>query len=257
MTFMQINKETYNSVQNKILLMKLFKLSKQNKNASLPHFSAKLTLRRKHYPELEIFKQQIEDEYASLHLPFYAFVNKRIFSYRLVFFGLSLFFLALLGIVYLQSAGWTYALAFGASWTQLKWVICSLCAALSAAAFYFGMSLSQAKESACTLTIKAKKTLQRLHNRKCIELGILSYISFGEEHRKKVALRQVYLEMIDTIHEHHEETLRLLERIARVDTESENQERLFNQAISAFYDQLTYVIQTFKHLNIETTLLFP
>lgn len=248
MTYLDQTNETTSF--NKSSLLKLYKNSK--KTEAQPHFRAKLALKKKHYPELEVFRIHLEDEQNDGHPDFYTESNQKLFRYRLIFLSFSILFLFLTGIVLSFSSNWSYSFLVDSS-IKAKTLISIITTSLSMAAMgcaYFPSSLHEATRHVVN---KAKRSLQYIYEKQRIQNGIDATFLWGTRYRKSCALRHVYQGLLNKIHEKGEDTYHLLQKITKTTQMSQKaKERLYNQALSELHDKFFFAAQNFKNFEIDS-----
>lgn len=230
------------------LLIDLYKFNQQNNG---PVFKAKIAPRSQQYPELQLFKNQIEGEKKNFQNQCYALHQTKVRRYRVIFFLLGVTFLVLSACAFNLTMQWNHL--FMAGPVQLvKNVICTTSVLLSLIALAITYSLCVAKESTNTLVMKAKKRLAQIYARKRLEHGVTGSWFFGHKYRKCAALKEAYNEMWDRINERRDETLHLLYKINKTKSiDFKTKEKLFNQALSEMNDQLSMIVHTFKNIKFD------
>lgn len=252
MSNLQSTKEPTPTLFNQSLLFKLYKTSKKALINPIS-IQSKSLQRVRHYPELQLFKTQLEEEHRHRHPHLYAEAKQKLFYYRVIFIALAFTFLALSSALNQFSFNWSYSFIFE-SWFKAKWIIGSLSVLLAFASCACAYSLSSLHEATAYVTAKAKKTLRRIYNKQRIQCDVDVFFLWGENQRKSNALRHIYQEVLDKIHERGEDTYRLLKKIERTPSlASKEKEHLYNQALAELYDKLTFSMQSFKHLEFDET----
>lgn len=240
-----------NNTQNKCLLLKLYKTSKTAEVH--PNFRAKLASKTRHYPELEVFKIQLEEEQNDKHPHLYTEAKQKLFGYRLVFLAFALVFIALFAAVNYLSFNWNYSFFFD-SWFKAKWVISSGITSLAIAALGCAFIPCSLHEATRHVVGKAKRSLKHIYEKQRLQHGISSVVLWGESYRKGSALRHMYNEVADKIQERGEDTYRLLKKIARTPALTKKaKERLYNQALAELHDKITFSVHSFKQLEFDSS----
>lgn len=238
---------------NKPLLFNLYKSSK-NFNVE-PTFRAKLTQKALHYPELEIFKTQLEEELNDAHPHLYTEARQKLTSYRLIFAAFAFVFIIFSAAVYGLSSNWTYTLLFDTS-IKAKWIVSTLAALMSIGSLACAFMPCSLHEATNYVVAKATRSLTHIYEKQRIQNN-LSFLSFwGENARKSSTLRHMYKDVMDKVQERGEETYRLLKKIAKTPTiANDAKERLYNQALAELHDKIRFAIHSFNQLELDTTPL--
>lgn len=242
--------QTEPSPNNKSFLLKLYKSNK--KPETLSKFKAKFAAKTRHYPELEVFKVQLEEEQNAVHPDFFTEAKNKLFYYRLIFLGFALVFLILSCAVLSFSSNWSYTFFFDSN-IKAKWLVGWATISLtisSLACAYFPSSLHEATRH---IENKAKRSLRHIYEKQRIQNGLNSFLLWGAQYRKSSALRHIYQELLHKIHERGEETYFLLKKITKTTHLTRKaRERLYNQALAELHDKLFFFVHDFKNLNIES-----
>lgn len=211
-----------------------------------PLFTIKKAISAKSYPELEIFKTQIDLERKSPQLP-YTRIKRKVFTYRSIFFGFCLLFFILTLIIALKACYWPFAQFSYTHFFILKNLACAGCTIIGLGSFWIAHWMRTEKEAALAVLRHAKYRLNRAYARKKIEAGIKGVFALGQQYQKSQVIKHSYHEAKDKMHHHYDELLHLFERI-RVSTAmtERNREHLYNQAILEFSDKLRGVVNLFK-----------
>lgn len=219
---------------------------------SKPLFKAKIpVIRSGSYPELQLFRQQIESAQNGIcHQP-YTVECKKVTYYRTVFLGFSFIFLALSFVLFFHKMSWPFHLYAGIL-NVSKTLALTFSLFLSAAALLLGLRLHPEKDAAAHLARKAKQKLAAIYTRKNVESGLRSFFAFGLTYRKSEVFRQTYKEIREKINEKHEHTLYFMERIAEAKQLNwKTKEELFNQALLELDDKLHLLVHTFRSTKID------
>lgn len=205
--------------------------------------------RRSHYPELHLFKNQIEiDGKGTLSKP-YSSVKSSVMIYRTIFLSIGVLYFLLGLILFTKSLTWTCSLVFG-SCVLVKTILCSLCSVSSIYCIALGLLIKHEKEAVKKVYNEYKTRLKRVHEKKAVKYGLKSFFVFGQEQRTSLALKQLYFDALERLQEYKDETMDILNRIA--DTESidnDKREELYNQAILEFKDKMELAVNSFKTSN--------
>lgn len=201
------------------------------------------------YPELHLFKSQIElDGNGPLHKP-YTSARSSALLYRTIFLSIGILYFILGIFLYSKSLTWTGSLLFGGPF-WIKTFLLAVCTISSLYCIILGFRLRAENEAVKKAYKDSKARLANAHERKAVDHGIIGYTLFGREYRRSLALRQVYHEASEKLHEHVEETYLLVHRIARSGSFEEHQkEELLNQAILEFRDKADHIISSFKGVS--------
>lgn len=207
------------------------------------------TSRRQEYTKLRLFKNRIELEKTGPNYKPYSTMKSSVMLYRTIFLGFGALYFLLGIILFFNSLNWSYTFLFGNS-IDLKLAFCGLCAIASSSGILIGFTLRTEIEAAKRLYGKAKRRLKKFYDRKLVKFGVIRFLSFGQEYRKTLALKQMYLDSLEKLQEYKEETLQILDQIARSNSlDGRMKEELFNQAILELDDKMNLVIHTFKSSN--------
>lgn len=247
-----LNKESGLQKDCRSLLLQLYKTSKNEKTQ--PLFRAKLTKKNQHYPELEVFKIQLEDDENHTRLPLYSEAKQKLFSYRLVFIGLALLFVLLTAVTYTLSFNWSYTFFFDST-IKGKWLLTSLTSLLCLSAFACAIIPSSLHEATRQVVGKAQKMITRIYKEQRVQNKFDAFMLWGERSRRSSALRHLYHEILDKVQDKGEETYRLLKKIAKTSKLSEKaKEHLYNQALAELHDRLHFAVNNFKNLQVDTAI---
>lgn len=245
---MKLSNETTTNL-NKSLLIKLYKTSQ--KSEIHPSFKAKLALRSRHYPELEIFKIRLEEEQIDLHPHLYSEAKNKLLKYRLVFFSFFFLFSLLTGFIHLLNISWSYSFLFENT-VNAKWSISSFTGLMALAAFACAYLPSSLHEATRFVVSKAEKSLQNIYRKKRVMNGLGTFFNWGEQAHKSNVLRHMYQELVEKLNERGERTYRLLKKITQTPSLStQKREHLYNQALAELHDKLCFSIHRFKQLEFE------
>jgi len=239
------NKKLISSPDSESLLIDLYKYSA---NDSKKVIRAKISPQTKHYPELEIFKQQMEENKGSVKHHTYEVNSGKVFRYRLIFFAFGLLFLGLSLAVFQKNVAFTHIL-YGNIFSSLKSMVIVISLSFAFLSIGFGYSLCVAKEAAHQIAAKTKRRLLRAYTKKRIELGLAGLISYGWNYYKYSSLKQTYHSAYEKIEDQKEETVHLLKKIRNSnETDEKEKELLFNQAIGEMNQKLRLLVQNYKDL---------
>lgn len=213
--------------------------------APIPIYSSK----RNSYPELHLFKNQIEvDGNGPLHKP-YSKEKSNVMLYRTVFLSIGVLYFLLALVLFTKSLTWTCSVLFGSCFL-IKTVLCSLCSISSIYCIALGFLIKSEKEAVKKVFAQSKARLGKAYERKAVKYGIKTFFAFGDEQRKSLALKQIYFEALEKLQEYKEETMHILSRITNTDTlDGNKKEELYNQAILEFKDKMELVVNSFKTTN--------
>ena len=233
--------------KNQTLLLGLYQYSQSAK----PIFAVRLSGLGKNYPELDLFRQQIEIERNGIfHLP-YSAAKKKVLTYKSVFLVLGLLFLGLGVSIYLKTLAFSSLFFTIGAFHIAKNLICGICVMAGLGSLLICKSLRTEKEVINHLVRKARRNLAKIHARKRIENGIKTFFSFGAHYRKSQHLRHTHHEAHDKIHDLKEETFHLIERIAQAGhLNSHKKESLYNQALLEMGDKLEGILLQFRQFKL-------
>lgn len=199
----------------------------------------------KHYPELALFKHHIEQKGGG-QARLYTRRKTQVFVYRSIFLGFAAVF-AFLGIL---SA--TIPSALGCGWIGscflLKSILMTFCFSLSAMAFTMGYKLRTGKEAISHQVKKSLAYAAKIYAHKKARMGVQRFFFFlGADQRQVLALKQMYQEVCEKIHDKKDETMHLISRISGSPIDANKQEHLYNQAIEELRDKLNQLNQAFRN----------
>lgn len=219
----------------------------ENPQVSKHLFTTKWPLSRRDYTELEIFRQQIEENQEGLHHQPYTANRSTVRLYKAIFFGFAFLF-AFLGLFVVMMTS-SLAYSFLNYSFVFKSLVATFCGTLALAALTLAMTMRAERETIRHYVRLARSNLAKVYARKRMNLGFKTYLfNFGKNQKQAAALRQMYHDACDKIHERKEEVLHLVNRIAGTQSlDSKTKELLFNQAICELNDKLTLLTHTFKH----------
>lgn len=202
------------------------------------------------YADLDLFREEIEQSKAGLHhQPFTS--NKRSSTlYKAIFLAFSAIFFGL----GMATTTIPLALNFGflGSSTFFKGTIVVVCSFLSFLALGLGLRIKPEKEAIAFYVRKARARVSAIYASKKINMGLQTLFAFlGQNKRKASALKQMYNEMVERIHDKQEEALHLVHRILTAETlNRQEKEDLLNQAIEEFSEKLQLLVHSFKHASL-------
>jgi hypothetical protein len=220
-------------------------LIKKRGLSTIPVYSVKNNA----YPKLHLFKNQIElDGDGPLQKP-YSAAKSNVLTYRIIFLSIGMLYLVLGMILFFKSLTWSCTLVFGSCFL-IKTIICSVCGLSSLYCITLGSLLNPEKEAVKKAYRQSKERLRKTYEMKVVKYGMKNYLLFGREYRKSMALRQIYQEASEKLHEYKEEAQQLISRIRKSSScERNEKEELFNQAILEFKDKMELLVGTFKTIN--------
>lgn len=227
----------------------------QSSNKDVPQLSRHLFAptpfrSRRDFTELDIFRQQIEHNQEGLHHQPYTVSRSAVMTYKSIFYGFALIF-GILGVfVILSTSSLAYPI-FNFP-IVLKTLMMMFCSFLSFSAFIVAIQMRTEREAIRHYVSLASANLAKIYARKRMKMGVKRFIVFfGKNQKQLIALKQSYHEITDKIHEHKEQALHLVKRVANTQTlDAQTKELLYNQAISELNDKLTLLTHTFKHSTI-------
>lgn len=208
-------------------------------------FTLRFPLACQRYPELELFRQQIEQNHGFIHQPY---TNNKgcVLFYQGVFISFAVLFLILGSIVILTPSSLSYV--FFGKYHFFKEMVAFICVLLSLMAFMIGYGIRTERETIFHYARKAKREVAKIYARKRVKMGLKRFFAFfGNHQRQAVELRQLYHEAYDKINDLKEDALQLVQRIAMTHGLDANmRETLYNQAIAELNDKLILHTHTFK-----------
>jgi hypothetical protein len=210
-----------------------------------PLFTIKKPITAKSYPELEIFKHQIEIERKSPHLP-YTRVKKKVLTYKGIFLAFCMIFFFLTLLIFMKAVFWPFAHFTYSQFFIAKNLACALCALVGIFSLWIARTMRAETEAAKSVLRHARYRLNKAYARKKIEAGIKGIWAFGLKYQKSQVIKHSYHETYDKMDHHYEDLLHLFERIAQSSSlNAANREHLYNQAILEFSDKLKNVAMRF------------
>lgn len=242
-----LENKNHKSYLSNALLRKLHKTSQTIDVKS--SFRAKLAKSSHHFPELEIFKIQCEKEKQPSYAPFYCEVERRLFKYRLVFFGFGCLFLMLSLAVHFLSLH-HYSIFFDTTF-KVQWILSAATSLLSLLAFFCAFIPCTFHEATLQVVKQGEKALRLSYKKKRIQHGLDSIFLWGDRSRKSDLLRQRYLEVVEALHEEGKETYRLLQKISTLPS-IKNRGLLYNQALAELHDKLSLGVHKFSCLEFDS-----
>lgn len=212
--------------------------------------STKIPLPQQRYSDLNMFRQEIEQNKAGFHHKPFSYNKKNAIFYKTVFFAFAFLF-AILAITTMAIPS-ALPCGFFSSCTLIKGAVISICTLLSLGSFSIAMSMRTEKEIVLKHVRHARMTLGKIYSGKQARLGISCFLSlFGPKRKDILTLRQMYHDTADKISEKKEEALHLTHRIATAQSIDQiEKENLLNQAIEEFHDKLLSLLNTFRHLPL-------
>lgn len=211
-----------------------------------PIITVKKAITPKSYPELEIFKHQIDLEKKSPHLP-YTRIKRKVLTYKWVFLTLCLLFFFLTLTIAFKAVYWPFAHFSYTQFFILKNLVCALCVSIGLSSFSVAYLMKTEKEAALSTLRHARYRLNKAYARKKIEAGIKGMFAFGHQYQKSQVIKHSYHEAKDKMNHLYDDLLHLFERIHRTtNLTPQQQEHLYNQALLEFSDKIRTVINLFK-----------
>lgn len=214
-------------------------------------FTANPPFAKERYGDLDLFRERMTESKAGFHHQPYTNNKKNTLFYKTIFLGFSALFF-ILGVTTMATPSALGCGFFFSSCSFLKGMIVTICTSLSLASLTVGLRLKPEKEAIIYCVRKTKAQAAAIYARKQIRMGIKSMFAFiGENRHKAIALKQMYEEVCDKIHDKKEETAHLVHRIATAETlDPQEKEALLNQAIEELNDKLQYLTHTFRHATL-------
>jgi len=198
------------------------------------------------YPELYLFKNEIDLEKNGQKKNPYQKAKSRIVLYRTIFFCLGVIYFFLAFILYSKSLTWACTVIFGNCFL-LKSFLITLSIGCSFFCIGFGFFINTEKEAAKKIFFQAKSRLKRAYENKSSKSGINIFFEHKEEFEQASELKDLYFDTLEKLQDDKEHTLHLLERIAnKKSLDLEEKEKLFNQALLESKDRLDLLIRQFK-----------
>lgn len=226
----------------KSLILRLRNQSKAS--GSFP--AIKLYRDNKNYSELNLFRQQVAIDSATPLL--YSNAKKKLFTYKLIFMGLSAFFFFLAACLWWHSVPFATGMLSISESTLLKNMLGAICACFGGAAFFITALLRTDREAASHLMRKARHQITRHYARKKVELGVTRLLNFGKAYTTAVSLKGAYREALGTVNDHHNEILQLFDHISSSSgMTNRTREHLYNQALCELNQKLHRVVESFKN----------
>lgn len=223
----------------------LMRLRNQSKSAITSIPAIKLYRDNKNYAELNLFRQQLAIDSASPML--YTSAKKKMLTYKLIFAGISAFFLFLAFILWYHSVPYATGMLSISESTLIKNLLGAICASMGSAAMFIAAGLRTDRDAASHLKRKAHHKIARHYARKKMELGVTGLINFGKARATSAALKSAYREALNHISDHHDETLRLFDHISHSSgMTSRTREHLYNQVLCELNHKLHRVIESFR-----------
>jgi hypothetical protein len=200
------------------------------------------------FPELELFRQQIELNRAGLYHQPYS--NNKFYTriYKAVFFGFSLLFVLLSVITFKVSFAFSWGIFNFQAIGLAKTAIVSLCMLFAFSALTIAFSIRTEREAIYHCVRRARMQLSRSFAQKRIQCRSGRLLGFTQPKREiNASIRQTYRESWHRINDRKEEALHLVQRIASAKTIHWNEkEMLMNQAIEELHEKLFLLVHSFK-----------
>lgn len=211
-----------------------------------PLFSIKKVISGKSYPELEIFKHQIDLDRKSPFLP-YTRIKKKVITYRWVFSAFCFLFFLLTLMIALKAVYWPFAHFSYIQFFIIKNLACASCSLIALGSLWIAHCMRTEKEAALAVLRNATYRLNKAYARKKIEAGIRGILALGERYQKSQVIKHSFHEAKDKMNHHYDDLLHLFERIRQSTNLTErHREHLYNQAILEFNDKVRSVVNLFK-----------
>jgi hypothetical protein len=195
------------------------------------------------YPELTIFRTNVEKaEIGPQHRP-YQTHQKNIRRYRSIFVSLGILFGIFCFVIYSKGITWAHPYLFSDA-GLMKTMVCSLCALLSFFAFGIAFAISPELEAILALRRQARMLLRGIYRMKMNELGVQRILPTGESEATVVKLKQGFRKSLHELNTSYKITEQLMETIrVNPSIDEATKAKLYNQAIfelnDAFYLLLT------------------
>lgn len=241
------NTNTLLPSSNQILFHNLF-----DYNKGRTFFSVKKPGYGKRYPELELFRQQIEIERRGAYQQPYSNVKKKVFTYKSIFTALGLLFLFLGIIIFMKAVFWSFGRFSYNEFFIAKNLACAFCAFTGFSSLWIARTMRTEIEAANQLLRRGRYKLSKAFTRKKIEHGLKGLFAFWNKYQKSLAIKHHYVETQDKLLHHYEDLKHLFERFERAGTlNSQTREHLYNQALLEFEDKINHVISIFKESSVK------
>ncbi len=231
---------------NSSVLLQLYHYSQHSK----PSATVKMLKNKNLYPELNVFRQQIEYETLNFHSSPYSCIKKKVALYKIIFFLLAVLFFGLGAIIYQKALYWSVAPLSYNQFFMIKNLICGICAFIGSLSLWIFGSMRAEQEASRHLLKLAHHKLNKSFARKRVEFGLHSLFLFGNAYKRSQALKQAYQDARHRMQRHYENLHHLFKRISTSSSiNARVRELLCNQAILEFGDQMDHVVSSFKEIR--------
>lgn len=199
------------------------------------------------YPELEIFRQQIEIEKNGHYQLPYSNVKRKVFTYKSIFMIFGLLFFLLGSLIYMKAVYWSFGHFSYNEFFIVKNLAVAFCGFIGSVSLWIARTMRTEIEAANQVLRRAKYKLGKVFARKKIEYGIQGLLTFGKKYEKSQALKHAYYEACDKFMHRYENLNYLFKRINHSSLlNAQTREHLYNQAILEFGDLTKEIIRDFK-----------
>lgn len=230
-----------NSVQRDGMLNKI--INREMSNLSV------YSNRRGEYPELYLFRNQIEIQQDNPQFKPYTITKSRVMLYRWIFLSIGFIYFILGSILYNKTLTWPCTFLFGSSF-PIKTFLLSFCSISAASSLVVGFSIKSEREAVKRLCRQFRQRVQKIYERKLVKFEVKRFLSFGREYRKSTAFKQLYQDALEKIEEYKEDAMHLLDGIAKSPSlDDRMKEELFNQAILELKDKMSLLTKTYHSTN--------
>jgi hypothetical protein len=203
------------------------------------------------FPELDLFRQQIEQGKACLHHQPYTNSKKNTLIYKAIFLSFSALFVLLSVLTVCISFAYSWGIFNLTSIGIVKTALVLFCALLAFSSFFIGISLRTEREAIQCAVRRARARTSRIYARKRIQFGINQILPFSRAKRQMSAsLKNAYRDTCEKISDRKDEALHLVQRIISASLAWSEKEMLLNQAIENLSEQLFLLTHSFRILKI-------
>ncbi len=200
---------------------------------------------RSHYPDLHLFKQQI-DVHAAHHRP-YTIHKQKVSTYRTIFMALALFYLFCGAILFYKLSPYTTGFLLGSYSYLIKNGACAFCSIAALCSMGIGFYLNAEREAAHFSYKKARRKLKEIYHHNLSKMGLKRFLSFGEGQLKLLNFKQSYHDSLDKLLNYKHEALILIDRIIHSESiDLPKRELLLNHSLLEMEDKMKDVILRFK-----------
>ncbi|MEC7839024.1 MAG: hypothetical protein VX777_03175 [Chlamydiota bacterium] len=198
------------------------------------------------FGDLHYFRNCIEEGKNGLqHYPYTSKKNK-VFAYKTIFLGISTIFGLIAYYIHNAYFCWAFTFILGGQISP-KILLTNIALILSLLSFSVALYINPVREIANHVTKKALRRVKKIYARRSRDLSCTTFTNANGVYEIRMAKRDTYLDLVESIHNHNDETIMTMKRINISKTLDETQkELLYNQAILELQYKLEGVVSAYQ-----------